>query len=117
MCMVIVSSPVKGKTNGEIMMKRVSGQLVSKGDRYHQKFVLTYELNHKWKAHKWSKLFSKNNNVSLHDFITIIHGPYSIGNDIGDVPTHLWKYDDWKLAWWFQFNYQQFVNHVRVPEF
>ena len=47
MCMVIVSSPVKGKTNGEIMMKRVSGQLVSKGDRYHQKFVLTYELNHK----------------------------------------------------------------------
>ena len=84
MFMSIICPPIDDKTDGKIMIKRVSEQVLSKKGRYNQNFVSKYQINHKLKAHEWRSLYEKDSEMSIYDLLTIIKETYSIDDDVGD---------------------------------
>ena len=57
MFMGLVCPPIKNKTNGKILLKRVSQQKVQKRSSYNKNFVSEYVINHKLKNGEWKHLY------------------------------------------------------------
>ena len=83
MFMGLVCPPVKNKTNGKILLKRVSEQKVQKRSSYNKNFVSEYVVNHKLKNGEWKQLYPKDNqNFTVGEFLSLIVDEYGIDNDV-----------------------------------
>ena len=78
----VICPPVDGKTNGRILLKRVSQKVKSKRQSYNQNFVCHFVINHRLKGGEWKSLFPKNGNISVDSFISLIQDNYDIDDDI-----------------------------------
>ena len=54
--MGIVRLPVKGKTNGKIMMRRACVLKATKSESFNQNFSPYFEQNNRLKLEEWKKL-------------------------------------------------------------
>ena len=83
MFMGVICPPVKGKTDGKILLKRVSQRIKSQRQSYHQHFVPVFDINHRLKGGEWRSLYSPEVEDSVRDFLVIIEDTYDMDDDIG----------------------------------
>ena len=84
MFMAIICPPIKNQSDGKIMLKRISEQVVRASQSYNQNFTSNYIINHKLKHHEWRKLYPKDTEISVYDLLTIIKETYNLDDDVGD---------------------------------
>ena len=78
MYMGIVGVPIKGKTNGKIMMRRVCKIHQTKQESYNQNFSPFYELNNRLKMEEWQNLVPSGGSITVHDILDKIKYKYQI---------------------------------------
>ena len=78
----VICPPVKGHTDGRILLMRVSKSCKLKRQSYHQHFVGTYEINHRLKGGEWKSLFPKEFEITTDEFLSVIQDTYDIDDDI-----------------------------------
>ena len=83
MFMGVICPPVEGKTDGKVLLKRVSERVTTKRQSYHQHFVPMYEVNHRLKGGEWRSLYTPEVEDSIQDFLYIIEDTYDLDDDIG----------------------------------
>ena len=84
MFMGVICPPVEGKTDGKILLKRVSERVQTKRQSYHQHFVPIFDINHRLKGGEWRSLYSPEVEDSVQDFLRIIEDTYDMDTDIGE---------------------------------
>ena len=78
MYMGIVGVPIKGKTNGKIMMKRVCKLKKTKAESFNQNFSPFYELNNRLKMEEWQKLVPTHGQITVCELLEKIKHKYHI---------------------------------------
>ena len=74
---------MKDKTDGKILLKRVSEQRIQKKASYNKNFVAEYETNHKLKNGEWKALYpSDGRDLTVGEFLARIVDNYGIDNNV-----------------------------------
>lgn len=76
--MGIVGPPIKGKSTGKIMMRRVCVTKITKSESYNQNFSPYFEQNNRLKLEEWKQLVPSNGRVSVANLLDQIKYKYKI---------------------------------------
>ena len=84
MFMGVICPLVANKTNGKILIKRVSRSVMQKRTSNNQHFHPSYNINHRLKAGKWRDSYDEEYEHTIDDFISEIQDTYKIDDSTAE---------------------------------